>query len=76
MNGLAAIAIRHPWRATAASILSNNDGQTFVDKAGTKFELLATNELGERITASPAISGNELSDRTDSKLFCIGKSGR
>lgn len=28
--------------------------------AGSKFELLATNELGERITASPAISGNEL----------------
>lgn len=52
--------------------LSNNDGQTFVVKAGTKFELLATNELGERITASPAISGNELIYRTDSKLYCIG----
>ena len=55
---------------------SNNDGQTFVIKAGTKFELLATNELGERITASPAISGNDLIYRTDSNLFCVGKLSR
>jgi len=48
-------------------------GQTFVVKAGTQFELLATNNLGERITASPAISGNELIYRTDSTLYCIGK---
>ena len=50
---------------------SNNDGQTFVVTAGTKFELLATNNLGERITASPAISGNALIYRTDSNLYCI-----
>ena len=43
-------------------------------KAGTKFELLAMNNLGERITASPAISGNELIYRTDSNLYCIGTS--
>jgi outer membrane protein assembly factor BamB len=54
--------------------LSNNDGTTFVVRAGTKFELLATNELGERITASPAISGHDLIYRTDSHLYCIGKS--
>lgn len=54
--------------------LSNNDGTTFVVKAGTKFELLATNELGERITASPAISGDDLIYRTDSHLYCIGES--
>lgn len=54
--------------------LSNNDGQTFVVRAGRTFELLATNELGERITASPAIVGNELIYRTDSHLYCIGES--
>lgn len=53
---------------------SNNDGATFVVKAGRKFESLATNNLGERITASPAISGNDLIYRTDSNLFCIGQS--
>lgn len=52
--------------------LSNNDGTTFVVRAGTKFELLATNELGERITASPAISGHDLIYRTDSHLYVIG----
>jgi outer membrane protein assembly factor BamB len=51
---------------------SNNDGQTFVVNAGTRFELLITNNLGERITASPAISGNEMIFRTDSHLYCIG----
>ena len=51
--------------------MSNNDGTTFVVRAGTKPELLATNDLGERITASPAISGNDLIYRTDSHLYCI-----
>lgn len=53
--------------------LSNNDGTTFVVKAAKKFALLATNELGERITASPAVFGNDLLYRTDSHLYCIGQ---
>jgi outer membrane protein assembly factor BamB len=52
--------------------LSNNDGTTFVVKAVKDFTLVSTNKLGERITASPAISGNELIYRTDSHLYCIG----
>ncbi|MBI3860864.1 MAG: PQQ-binding-like beta-propeller repeat protein [Planctomycetia bacterium] len=51
---------------------SNNDGTTFVLKAGRNFELAEANELGERITASPAITGNQLIFRTDSHLYCIG----
>jgi len=50
---------------------SNNDGATSVVKAGKKFELVATNDLGERITASPAIVDNDLIYRTDSHLYCI-----
>ncbi|MEX0728484.1 MAG: PQQ-binding-like beta-propeller repeat protein [Planctomycetaceae bacterium] len=53
---------------------SNNDGATFVVKAGNTFELIAKNELGERITASPAISGDVLIYRTDAHLYCIGQS--
>jgi outer membrane protein assembly factor BamB len=53
--------------------VSDNEGTTFVVKAGREFELLAKNNLGERITASPAISGNELFYRTDSHVFCIGE---
>lgn len=52
---------------------SNNDGTTFVVEAGSEFNLLARNELGERITASPAVSGDELIHRTDSHLYCIGQ---
>ena len=53
--------------------LSDNDGKTFVVKAGREFKVLATNPLGERITASPAITGNWLIYRTDSHLYCIGE---
>jgi outer membrane protein assembly factor BamB len=57
--------------------LSDNEGTTFVVRAGRDFELLSANSLGERITASPAVSGNDLIYRTDSHLFCIGeKAGR
>jgi outer membrane protein assembly factor BamB len=52
--------------------VSNIKGTTFVIRAGEKFEVLATNSLGERISASPAISGDALIYRTDSHLFCIG----
>ncbi len=52
--------------------VSDNTGTTFVVQAGRQYRLLATNELDERITASPAISGNELIYRTDSHLFCLG----
>ena len=52
--------------------LSDNDGRTFVVKAGKKFTLLETNLLPERISASPAITGNWLIYRTDSHLYCIG----
>lgn len=52
---------------------SNNDGTTFVVQAGREFKLLARNELGERITASPAVSGDQLIYRTDSHLYCIGR---
>lgn len=55
--------------------LSNNRGQTFVVEAGPKFRLIAVNELGDRITASPAISGRQLIYRTDSTLWCIGTKG-
>jgi outer membrane protein assembly factor BamB len=52
--------------------VSNNDGKTFVVAAGQKFKLLATNELGERITASPAVVSKTIIYRTDSHLYCIG----
>jgi outer membrane protein assembly factor BamB len=55
--------------------LSNNDGTTFVVQAGKEFELLSRNQLGERITASPAIAADALFYRTDSHLYCVAATG-
>jgi outer membrane protein assembly factor BamB len=65
-----------PIAANGRIYVSNNEGTTFVVKAGRRFELLSTNELGERITASPAVSANELFYRTDSNLYCIREGAR
>lgn len=65
-----------PVAAGGRIYLSNNDGETFVVKAGPRFELLATNRLGERITASPAVVGDALIYRTDSRLYCVGLTTR
>lgn len=56
--------------------LSNNDGTTYVVEAGPEFRLLATNELGERITASPAVVAKRIIYRTDSHLHCLGVADR
>ena len=62
-----------PIASDGRIFVSDNTGKTYVVKAGKAFELLATNQLGERITASPATSANALIVRTDSHLYCIGR---
>jgi outer membrane protein assembly factor BamB len=62
-----------PLASDGRIYLSNNDGQTYVVTAGPTFELLATNDLQKRITASPAVAGSDLIYRTDSHLYCIRK---
>jgi len=49
----------------------SEDGDVFVIKAGDKYELLATNSLGESIMASPAVSGGKMFIRTTGHLYCI-----
>jgi outer membrane protein assembly factor BamB len=48
-------------------------GDTLVFAAGPKYELLATNSLGEPTNASMAVSNGELFFRTDKHLWCIGE---
>ena len=62
-----------PVAAAGRIYLSNTAGQTFVVRAGPKFELLSTNDLDERITATPALLGDHLLLRTDSHLWLLGK---
>ncbi len=48
-------------------------GKTFLFKAGPKFEVVATNDLGERALATPAICGGQVFLRTDKHLYCLGR---
>jgi outer membrane protein assembly factor BamB len=72
-EALGAACNSSPVASDGRVFLSDNEGRTFVIKAGRDFKLLATNSLGERISASPAITGNWMIYRTDSHLYCIGK---
>jgi outer membrane protein assembly factor BamB len=47
-------------------------GVVSVVKAGPEFQLLAKNDLGENIVASPAVSESQLFIRGAGHLFCIG----
>jgi outer membrane protein assembly factor BamB len=51
----------------------SEDGTTYVVKADKSYELLATNELGERSLASPAVEDGALYIRTESHLWRVGK---
>ncbi len=52
--------------------LLNQAGDTFVLRARPKFELLATNPLGETTNASTVISAERIFVRTHEHLWCIG----
>ncbi len=57
-------------------LLTSEDGDTYVIKAGPKHEVLATNTVGEPVYASPAISDGMIFIRGEKSLFCIGGNGR
>jgi len=50
----------------------SDDGNTKVVRAGTAFDLVAHNPLGEPCFASPAISRGQIFVRGEKHLFCIG----
>jgi outer membrane protein assembly factor BamB len=54
----------------------NQGGDAFVLRASPKFELLATNSLGEMVRASLAPSEGELFIRTYHHLWCISEAKR
>jgi outer membrane protein assembly factor BamB len=62
-----------PIAADGKIYVSNEDGQTFVIKAGPQFELLATNELGEIVLSTPAISNRVLYIRTAGSAVAIAE---
>lgn len=64
------------WASSVAGdgkvYITNENGTTFVVRAGPKYELLATNKLDEYTLASPAISAGEIFIRTEKHLWCMG----
>jgi outer membrane protein assembly factor BamB len=52
-------------------LLTSEDGDTYIIKAGPKHEVIATNSVGEPVFASPAISDGMIFIRAASNLYCI-----
>ncbi len=65
-----------PWAYGDKVFCLNEDGVTFVFRAGDKPELLHTNELADHdmAMATPAIVGDRLLIRTSARVYCIRQS--
>ena len=61
-----------PWAYDGKIFALSEDGDTYVIRAGTEFELLGVNALDEFTMATPAIAQGSLFIRTASKLYRIG----
>lgn len=53
-------------------LLTSEDGDTFMVKAGAKHEILGSNSVGEPVYASPAIADGLIFIRGEKNLYCIG----
>jgi outer membrane protein assembly factor BamB len=51
----------------------SDKGTTTIVRPGAKFEVVAKNELNEKVSSSPAISQGQIFIRGEKHLFCIGK---
>ncbi len=65
-----------PWAYDGKIFCLNEDGDTFVIQAGPEFKALGRNKLDELCLATPAIAGDRLLIRTESKLYCIRKGAK
>ena len=70
---LRGIFFASPVAADGKVYFVSETGVTFVVRAGREPQILSSNDLGERLIASPAISRGQLFLRSDENLFCIGK---
>ena len=61
-----------PVAADGKIYLSNEDGEVLVIRAGSAFEHIATNSMGELLMATPALSEGVMYVRGASSLFAIG----
>lgn len=62
-----------PVAADGKIYLPSEDGDIFVVKAGTQYELLATNPSGELLMATPAIASGTMFVRTQHHVFAVSR---
>jgi outer membrane protein assembly factor BamB/rhodanese-related sulfurtransferase len=77
-QGRLGVAQREGFSASPVAVdgklfFTNDQGETFVLRAGPTFELVRTNRIGEGTLASPALVDGRWYIRTDRSLFAIGK---
>jgi outer membrane protein assembly factor BamB len=61
-----------PVAADGKIYLVNLEGKVTVLKAGADWQILSTGDLGEQVSATPAIADSCIYFRTDETLFCFG----
>ncbi len=54
-------------------LLTSEEGETFVIRAGPRHEVLGTNSIGEPVLSSIAVADGRLFIRGNRHLFCIGR---
>jgi outer membrane protein assembly factor BamB len=64
-----------PWAGNGRIFCLNEDGVTFVIRAGDRFEFQHTNKLADddMCLATPALAGDRLLIRSAARIYCIGK---
>jgi outer membrane protein assembly factor BamB len=68
--------VASPVAAAGRLYVTSEDGDVYVVKAGAKYELLAQNEVGEPVLATPALAGNLLIVRGAKHVFAIGETAK
>jgi outer membrane protein assembly factor BamB len=71
--GVAGSYIASPIAANGNIYIPSNNGIITVIKAGDKLEILAQNDLGEKIYSTPAVIDNTLYVRTMENLYAFGE---
>ena len=61
-----------PFTTPEGRIYAASAGKSYVVQAGEKLEVLATNDLGDPSSASPAVAGGRIYLKGERSLWCIG----
>ena len=77
-QGRLGVARREGFSASPVAVdgkifFTNDEGETFVLRAGPAFDLLHVNNIGERTLASPALVDGRWYIRTEGHVVAIGR---